>query len=131
MSAALKLPPLARRRGRILIVDDVPALVNALVRILRPHHDAEGAADGLEALDRIVAGASYDAILCDMMMPRLGGMALYEELACVAPEAARRMVFMSGGTADPVQRRFLRTRDHLEKPFELTRLLAVLAPFTA
>jgi CheY-like chemotaxis protein len=55
------------------------------------------ASSGREALELIGSGETYDLILCDMMMPDLSGMDVYDALADAHPEVLKRVVFMSGG----------------------------------
>ena len=65
---------------RVLVVDDEPAVREVLARILRHEgYDVELAPDGREAVERQRA-APADAVLLDVLMPRLDGL-----------EACRRM----------------------------------------
>jgi PAS domain S-box-containing protein len=109
-------PP--QNRARVLIIDDEALAAKALGRILRDHQVeiAEHATSGLNmALDR-----DYDIIFCDLMMPELSGMAVFAEVERVRPNAASRMVFITGGTFTEEARNFA-TR-HAErclfKPFD-------------
>ncbi|HEY0841122.1 MAG TPA: ATP-binding protein, partial [Vulgatibacter sp.] len=101
------------RRGRILVVDDEPMLLAALRRILAADHDVVECASAREAIDRILSGESYDAVLCDLMMPELTGMDLYEMMAGVSPELADRVIFMTGGGFTGRARSFL---EQVESP---------------
>jgi len=68
------------RVTRVLIVDDDPGVRE--VTLLALHNrgwDAEGAADGLEALRRLQHGA-FDVIVTDLQMPRMDGFALLREV---------------------------------------------------
>lgn len=68
------------RRIRVLVADDEKNLRELLARELeRKGHQVDGAADGLEALERLKETA-YDVIVLDMRMPRLGGIELLREL---------------------------------------------------
>ena len=59
---------------RILVVDDEPAVRAAVDRALRlDGHEVALATDGREALD-IVAGAPPDAMVLDLLMPRVDGL---------------------------------------------------------
>lgn len=59
--------------AQILVVDDDPAIVDLLRRMLtREGYDVQTAADGLQALDR-VAAHKPDLVLLDVTMPNLGG----------------------------------------------------------
>ena len=64
----------------ILIVDDIAA--NR--KLLRVQFEAEGfavveAADGIEALE-VLAGEPFDAVLSDILMPRMDGYRLCHEV---------------------------------------------------
>lgn len=60
-------------QGHILVVDDLETNRDALARMLvREGLSVDTACDGLEALERLRAG-SFDAVLLDVMMPRLDG----------------------------------------------------------
>lgn len=66
--------------GRILVVDDDPRVREVLLRGLRNHgYQAEGAEDGLQALQRLQHG-EFDVIVTDLHMPRLDGLALLREI---------------------------------------------------
>ena len=62
-------------QARILVVDDEPAVQNALFRALTlEHYDVTRAGDGQEALERLGA-APYEAVILDIAMPRVDGLA--------------------------------------------------------
>jgi class 3 adenylate cyclase len=69
------------RQGSILVVDDDPVtrlmLTGALER--RGLH-VTTAEDGAKALDLVRGGASFDVILCDLMMPEVDGYQVLEQL---------------------------------------------------
>ena len=46
-------------------------------------------------------------ILCDLMMPEMTGMDLYDELAPRAPAQAERIIFMTGGAFTAARAEFL------------------------
>jgi nitrogen-specific signal transduction histidine kinase/CheY-like chemotaxis protein len=109
------------RRGRVMIVDDEPAVLSALNRLVSLHHEVVPIRSGLEALDLLRGGARFDAILCDLMMPELTGMGLHEALVSERPEMATRMVFISAGAFTPEARAFLERvpNDRIFKPFDV------------
>lgn len=115
-------------RPRVLVVDDEPAVRSLLRRMLRKDFDVDEAAGGREALERLDAGGRYDAILCDLLMPRMTGMDLYERLVDRHPEHARRMIFLTGGAFTPRARAFLESvaSPRLEKPMRREQLRAAL-----
>ena len=107
------------QRGRVLIVDDEPAVGRALRRILRDH-DVELATSGRQALERLRADTRFHVVLCDVMMPDLGGKDLYEAVQQGGSGLERRFVFVSGGAFTPGARDFLARVPNptLEKPFD-------------
>jgi signal transduction histidine kinase len=112
------------RRGSVLVVDDEPMLGVLTRRILEHDHEVVTTTSAKEALDWITEGREFDLIVCDLMMPHMTGMDLYEELASVAPEQARRMVFLTGGAFTPRGRQFLEAVPNLclDKPVDITML---------
>lgn len=125
---AMASPSVHARRGRILVIDDEPAVLRMLQRVL-PGHDVECCDDGPNALARLQAGERFDIILCDLMMPEMTGMELYSELARVSPPQAERVVFLTGGAFTPRAREFLEkvSNPSIEKPFSVAHLRSCLA----
>jgi PAS domain S-box-containing protein len=107
----------ASRRARILLVDDDASVARAVVQMLAGH-ELTVARGGEEALSLILAG-DYEVVICDLMMPQVTGMELYEELRRARLEMTRRFIFMTGGAFTPGARDFLEKvpNAHLEKPF--------------
>lgn len=118
----------AERRGRILVIDDEPAIGVSIKRILGRAHEVMSLTDAREAYDRIVAGARYDVILCDLMMPQWTGIDFFNELTASVPEQAENIVFLTGGAFTERGRAFLDEVPNfsLEKPFESKQLRALL-----
>ncbi len=115
-------------RRRVLVIDDEPMMARAVQRLLDSEHDVVATSDPLAAVEQVRSGVRYDAVLCDLMMPSMSGMEVYEAIASVEPEQARRMVFMTGGAFTPAAVRFLETVEnpHIEKPLEHAALRAIL-----
>jgi CheY-like chemotaxis protein len=126
-SAPAKSQP-ATRRGRVLVVDDEPMIATAIRRTLGLEHEVVLTSAAATALERISQGEEFDVILCDLMMPQMTGMDLYDELVRTAPRQADRMVFLSGGAFTAAARQFLEDvpNQHLEKPFDTRQLLALV-----
>jgi PAS domain S-box-containing protein len=114
-------------RGRLLIVDDEPLVAGLLRRMLSEDHDVAVATSGSDAL-RALDEATFDVILCDVMMPGMTGMDLYAALRARDAALAGRMVFMTGGAFVPHVAAFLASVDNpkIDKPFELAALGAAL-----
>jgi len=112
-------------RGRLLVVDDDPLVSSALRRTLSREHEVEVEASAQRALELLTSPeASYDVILCDLMMPEMTGMELHAQLQATSPERARRMVFITGGAYTPTAKEFLESvsNPRVEKPFDSDRL---------
>jgi CheY-like chemotaxis protein len=116
------------RRGRILIVDDERLVANAFSRALRMEHDVVVRNRGREVIEMLEAGERFDAIVCDLMMPEMTGIELFEAITELAPEQAKAMIFVSGGAFTSEARVFLDrvANPRLEKPFRLATLVALV-----
>jgi CheY-like chemotaxis protein len=111
-------------RSRVLVIDDEPALCAVVRRLLRGQHEVVAFMDARAALEALERDASFDVVMCDIMMPQMSGLTLFEKLREQHPELAARTVFMTGGPFHSSALQFLRTVQNpvLEKPFE-TRVL--------
>ena len=115
---------------RILVVEDEKRLNRIISEALEDEgYSVDSCFNGLDALD-YAAGADYDVIILDIMMPRMDGL-----------EVVRRL--RSGGNSTPVL--FLTARDsvadrvtglesggdyYLVKPFDFQELMAVVRVMT-
>jgi signal transduction histidine kinase/CheY-like chemotaxis protein len=109
----------------VLVVEDEEALGAAVAESLADAGFAvDRAGDGEEALMRVKARV-YDLIVCDLKMPRVDGMAFYRALERDHPDAARRIVFVTGDVAGTEAEQFLEETGcrWLAKPFRLRDLL--------
>src|SRR5207245_8985812 len=80
---------LGRDQARVLIVDDDPALLQALpvaLRLRMPGVTVETADSAAAALDRIAA-LDYDALVPDIKVPGLDGLELLAEIQTQRPDA--------------------------------------------
>jgi two-component system, NarL family, nitrate/nitrite response regulator NarL len=92
---------------RVLIADDEPD-VRLLLRLALRHHDITvtgEAADGLEVLDAVVADPP-DAVVLDLLMPRMNGFEVIPELRRSHPEVG--IVAYSAVAGDFVRREMAR-----------------------
>jgi len=117
-----------RERGRVLVVDDESVVAHTLKVLLQGEHDLVVAESGAEALELLQGEATslstYDAILCDLMMPGMTGMELFEVLRREYPALAGRVVFMTGGVSMMRVSEFLESVPNakFEKPFDIAEL---------
>ena len=109
----------------ILLVDDDKQLASALQWILADENFlVDVAYDGEEAMLKVRAH-EYDAVVCDLMMPRLRGDEFYLEARKVRPSLADRFIFITGFAADPKIAPFLTANNvkYLVKPFPVEGLI--------
>lgn len=115
-----------RPRHRILVIDDDADVRKVLARILSGH-DITCVASVDEATP-MLAGAPFDAILCDVMMPDRTGLDLRLQLQRERPELLDRVVFMSGGAFTPALQAFYDTvpNERLDKPLRSDEVRTVI-----
>jgi len=91
--------------------------------ILERHgYRVDVASDGAEAGSRI-RSAAYDVIILDLMMPRLDGFALMDQLASEDPDKLRRIIVTSAASPSLIRERMRGAPfDLLPKPFDISDL---------
>jgi CheY-like chemotaxis protein len=112
------------RRGRLLVIDDEPEIVDMIRRELCVEHEVVGVTSCRAALTLLNNDAAFDLILCDLMMPVMNGMQLYAELERSKAALVKRIVFITGGAFTPAAVKFLSTipNPNITKPFEADTL---------
>jgi len=102
----------------VLVVEDDPALRALMVRTLsnKGYRTVE-AGDGIEALERLAADPDIELVVTDIVMPRMNGVELAQELIA---SARARLLFVSGFGEDYTEL----PASLLEKPFSPTALIA-------
>jgi CheY-like chemotaxis protein len=82
---------------RITFMNAIEAAVaRTFERLLMLHHDVFLETDPRKAISRLQT-EKFDVVLCDMTMPEMNGMAVYEALLRQSPDLAGRVVFITGG----------------------------------
>jgi CheY-like chemotaxis protein len=96
-----------QRPETILIIDDAPAFVRGLARLLRRDgYTVDTAGDGNCALAQLQE-RRYDVVLCDLHMPELDGPAFYDILMHQYAYLRQRVIFITGDTLNAVSMAFL------------------------
>jgi two-component system cell cycle sensor histidine kinase/response regulator CckA len=115
-------------RARVLVIDDEDSIGLSLRRALEGEASVVVATSGLEALALLEADPSFDVILCDVVMPDVDGVAVFERARGLDPALGERFVFMTGGVLSPDTHAFLATMHNrlLEKPFSIDQLRPLL-----
>lgn len=120
------VPPGGGRR--VLIIDDDPLVASSLRRLLasREVHIADSGRRGIEMLRE---NDGFEVVLCDLMMPEVSGMDVYETVLEERPDLAERFIFMTGGAFTERARVFLDrvSNPKLEKPFDGKTLRMLVA----
>jgi signal transduction histidine kinase/CheY-like chemotaxis protein len=113
----------AGERRKLLLLDDDPAVLRALARVLEPHYEVFPAGSVEEAL-ALADLRRPDLLLCDVMMPDGGGAALYHALQEHLPHLAGRVIFLTGGADKHAVQEFFAHQPQpvLEKPLDLASL---------
>jgi len=116
------------KRPRVLLVDDEAHLGITLAVGLRDQADLVAVRSGREAVHTLMTDDAFDLVLCDLMMPDLTGMDVFEQVAAKRPALRGRFVFMTGGAVTERARKFLEQipGQRLDKPFRLEQVEALL-----
>jgi two-component system KDP operon response regulator KdpE len=111
-------------QGKLLIVDDEPALRWALHRTLRTMgFEISEAENGDEAL-ALVRTVRFDAVLLDIAMPGMDGVRTCLEIRKVMPQIGILMVTVKDSEADKIQALDAGADDYVTKPFNVRELAA-------
>ena len=111
---------------RILVVDDDRAVRESLRRSLSFNgYSVELAQDGREALD-LIANDRPDALVLDVMMPRLDGLEVCRQLRSTGDDLPILVLTARDSVSERVAGLDAGADDYLPKPFALEELLARL-----
>ena len=116
---------LAQHREVVLVVEDQRAVRQLVSRMLVRHGytvlEAGGAAEALTLFEQ--HRATVDLLLTDVVMPKMGGPELANQLCALKP--GLRVIFISGFTGEDISRRgpLARNATIVEKPFTAAALL--------
>jgi two-component system response regulator MprA len=123
-SSVTRDSPRASEAPSILVVDDEPAVRQALSRAFALDRYAVSlAGDGVEALE-LLDGRPYDAIVLDVSMPRMNGLELCQRLRDGGDRTPVLMLTARDEIDDRVAGLDVGADDYLVKPFALRELMA-------
>ena len=106
---------------KILIIEDEPAIRDILRELLTDAGYEVEAADGLEGVEKFRAG-SFSLVLLDLMLPKLDGYGVCEQIRAVSDVPVIMITALSGEEAE-VRAFELRADDYITKPFSLRLVL--------
>lgn len=114
---------LMKRKARLLILDDDPAmqrLMSALLR--RAGYRFDIVSSGTHAIEKI-GTTEYQVLLLDLMTPTEGGLTVIKHLKSARPELLRRVVVVSASPASVMKSVSGDVAAIVHKPFETKQLL--------
>lgn len=115
---------------RILLAEDERSLSRAITALLeRSNYSVDPVYDGVEALDYL-AGGNYDALILDIMMPKMDGMEVLHRLRAQGDPIPVLLLTAKSEIADTVHGLDSGANDYLTKPFATAELLARLRAIT-
>lgn len=104
------------KTAKILVVDDEPAILEVIQRILIDRGFwVDIASNGLEALD-LLKQSSYDLMLSDVKMPHMDGMELLQQVSLLYPDLITVMLSAFANIQDAVAAIKLGAYDYIAKP---------------
>ena len=109
---------------RLLLIEDYPPLARSVAQGLREAgYGVDVAMDGDAGLSN-ARSLPYDAIILDLMLPKLDGFSVLEGLRCARNNAAVLILTARHEVSDRVRGLDLGADDYLVKPFAFEELLA-------
>lgn len=109
-------------KRKILVVDD-DASIRTMVRTVleRAGYEVTTARNGCEAIEHLVV-SDYDVVLLDVMMPKLDGLAVVDQLRKDNSPILAHTYLLTAGDSPAVKD--LPVRGIIAKPFDIRALLA-------
>ncbi len=115
---------------RILLAEDERSLSRAVVALLEKHnYSADAVYDGEEALDYLETG-NYDALILDIMMPKLDGLEVLRRLRAAGNPIPVLLLTARSEIEDKVTGLDTGANDYLTKPFSTEELMARIRAIT-
>ena len=111
----------ATRREKIMIVDDNPEILWALIDCLEEEYDVLYATNGEKALSIALSETRLDLILLDIVMPGLDGFEVCARLKADNSTKDIPVIFLTGNKGDEEETKGLElgAQDYITKPFSL------------
>ena len=109
---------------RLLIAEDELDLAEALTVFFEKNHfSVDAVHDGVDAYDYAVSGG-YDAVILDVMMPKMNGIQVLERLREEGVKTPIMMLTAKGEKNDRITGFNAGADDYLPKPFDPDELLS-------
>jgi DNA-binding response OmpR family regulator len=115
--------------GRVLLIEDEPALARGVSDMLRSRgFDVEIAADGQHGLDAALSGRA-DLLLLDVMLPKVNGYEICRAVRSHGLDVPILMLTAKGQEDDIILGLNLGADDYITKPFRSGELIARVRAF--
>ena len=115
---------------RILIAEDDPRLLKTLLHILEANaFSADGVINGTDALTLAESG-EYDGLVLDIMMPKLNGLQVLEQLRENNISTPILLLTAKGQVEDRIEGLNCGADDYLPKPFDVGEFIARVRALT-
>ena len=110
--------------GRILVVEDEPAISDAVAYALREAgYDVDAVGDGTTALEEVHAHR-YDLMVLDLLLPGVPGLEVCEQLRAEHSDLPIVMLTARDAEAERVEGLDLGADDYVTKPFSIAELVS-------
>jgi DNA-binding NtrC family response regulator len=119
----------AAKYKRVLLLEDDEMLKTAIKEYLETNfYEVVAVSNGAEGV-RAVLKQEFDAIVCDMMMPKLPGDMFYTAVERMRPHLCKRFIFITGHRGNPKVNDFIKQVKGamLNKPFRMDDLIEAVA----
>jgi DNA-binding response OmpR family regulator len=118
------MEPTSETKRRILVIEDDPSISLGLrINLSAEGYDVGVAEDGRAGLDRAMAEA-WDAIILDVMLPRLNGFEVVKHMRSLGNDTPVLMLSAKTAETDKVMGLDLGAEDYITKPFGIAEVLA-------
>ncbi len=121
----------SRYQGKsILIVEDEDIVIDLIKGVLEGENIViDSARNGEEALEKI-ASNRYELIVCDIKMPKMSGIAFYNEVKALNPGLAKKVIFITGDPSSETIDFLKETgNEFITKPFKVDKFRARVFEF--
>ncbi len=108
-------------KGRALLIDNEVSLLRSYTRALEGEHEVKIAESAPAALSLLERDQAFDVVVCDLLMPEVSGMELFDQVSMRFPSLMSRFVFLTGSIGHPAVQRFIGKVENLvlEKPLSV------------
>lgn len=118
--------PFLRRKARLLLLDDDPAMQRLIAALLRgAGYRVDVVSAGAPAIEKL-SRVEYAALLLDLMTPTEGGMTVIRHLKATRPELLRRVLLVTASPESLLKSVAPDVAAVVQKPFETAELLATV-----